>query len=112
MPPLNALVQVNIDQEESKTGVSPDALGTLLDQLKDLDQLRIRGLMCLPSNVKSSQQTRDSFARLRKLRDELISSSPNLTLLSMGMSKDFPLAIQEGSDIVRIGTALFGARSV
>ncbi|MBL4866688.1 MAG: YggS family pyridoxal phosphate-dependent enzyme [Pseudomonadales bacterium] len=108
--PINGLVQINIDNEESKTGLSPDELPLFLEQTEGLGQLKIRGLMCLPLKTDDLAKQRESFEKLRELRDGLKSAHPNLTLLSMGMSKDFKTAIQEGSDIVRIGTALFGPR--
>lgn len=110
LPPINGLVQINIDNEESKTGLSAEELPRFLEQVKNLRQLRIRGLMCLPLNTDDPAQQRQSFEKLRKCRDGLKSAHPDLILLSMGMSKDFKTAIQEGSDIVRIGTALFGPR--
>ena len=110
LPPINALVQINIDNEASKSGLALEELPKFLAQSRDLTQLNFRGLMCLPLNTDDPTKQRESFAKLRELRDGLKSDYPDLILLSMGMSKDFNSAIQEGSNIVRIGTALFGPR--
>ncbi|MGM0516723.1 MAG: YggS family pyridoxal phosphate-dependent enzyme [Pseudomonadota bacterium] len=102
MPPLNVLVQVNVDGEETKSGVAPGALPELVAAFDDQPALCLRGLMCIPRPGNS-----DAFRRLAELNASLSRPLPDL---SMGMSGDFEHAIAEGATIVRIGTALFGAR--
>jgi pyridoxal phosphate enzyme (YggS family) len=107
--PLNCLIEVNVSGEASKGGVSPEALPALVAIMKTLPGLRLRGLMCLPAPSPDLDAQRAAFRQLRLLRDQM--GDPALSLLSMGTSSDFTAAILEGADIVRIGTALFGARA-
>jgi PLP dependent protein len=109
---LEALVQVNVSGEAQKGGVAPAALGELVHAVAGCAHLRLAGLMAVPAATEQPEQTRPAFARLRELRDGLCRSMPSLTLpeLSMGMSADFEIAIEEGATLVRVGTALFGAR--
>ncbi len=109
-PPLNVCIQVNIDAESSKTGVSPDEAYDLASAIVDLPRLRLRGLMCIPRPTDDHDQQRRPYRRLRELKEELISRGIALDSLSMGMSNDLAAAIGEGATHVRIGTALFGAR--
>jgi hypothetical protein len=104
---LRALVQVNIAREPTKSGVLPDDTEGLLDQIRDQPGLELRGLMCIPEPGEG----RRWFAATRELRDRLRTTT-GLALgeLSMGMSADYEDAIREGATMVRIGTALFGAR--
>jgi len=106
------LVEVNVDGEESKGGISPSELPTFLEQCQDLNSLEVRGLMCIPA-PRPSGSRREPFALLRALMEKVNASgsyrSP-LSELSMGMSSDFEDAILEGSTMVRIGTSLFGER--
>jgi len=109
---LDVLLQVDLSGEESKGGVAPDALPALLAAAADWPRLRVRGLMAIPAPVETPEAARPAFARLRTLRDEL-SSAPGgegLSELSMGMSGDFEVAVEEGATMVRVGTAIFGAR--
>lgn len=107
LPPLNVLIQVNIDDEASKSGVQPDELMDLVNQIKDLSKLCLRGMMIIPA-----KEGGDAFARAKALFDEVAASSslPHWDVLSMGMSGDMAEAVAHGSTIVRVGTALFGAR--
>ncbi len=110
---IDVLVQVKTSTEPSKYGLAPEALEDLLRQLARMDTLRVRGLMTLAINSPSQQAVRACFAGLRQLRDrmrELAIDGVELDRLSMGMSGDFDIAIEEGATEVRIGTALFGAR--
>jgi len=107
--PLNCLIEVNVSGEASKGGVSPEALPALVAIMNALSGLRLRGLMCLPAPNPDLDAQRSAFRQLRVLREQM--GDPALSLLSMGTSSDFEAAILEGADIVRIGTALFGARS-
>ncbi|MDH3746606.1 MAG: YggS family pyridoxal phosphate-dependent enzyme [Gammaproteobacteria bacterium] len=108
--PLNVCLEVNIDAEEAKSGVSPNALPELAAAVSELPNLSLRGLMCLPAIRSSFEEQRKPFAKLYKLAESLSSSGIELDTLSMGMSADFRAAIFEGATIVRIGTAVFGAR--
>lgn len=105
---LNVLIQVNIDNEESKSGCLPNELDQLIAAIKGYDKLNLRGLMIIPS-----KQDTDAFQRTKKLFDEIQQAHPELTqwdTLSMGMSGDMEQAIRQGSTMVRVGTAIFGAR--
>ena len=111
LAPLDICIQVNIDEEDSKSGVFPNDLETLCNAIKDLPNLRIRGLMCLPKKQASADLQRAAFKRLANLQQHLKQNGfPDLDTLSMGMSNDFEAAIAEGATIVRVGTALFGER--
>ena len=107
---LNVCIQVNIDDEPGKSGIDDARLPALARAVAGLPRLRLRGLMCLPAVRSDFEAQREPFARLRRLAEELAASGLNLDTLSMGMSDDFRAAIYEGSTIVRIGTAIFGAR--
>lgn len=105
---LNVLVQVNIDNEDSKSGCLPSELDTLIAAIKGYDKLSLRGLMIIPS-----KEGTDAFERTKKLFDEIKQAHPELTqwdTLSMGMSGDMEQAIAQGSTMVRVGSAIFGAR--
>ncbi|MBM2829877.1 MAG: hypothetical protein HW411_667 [Gammaproteobacteria bacterium] len=110
LPPLNICIQINICNEQSKSGILPDALRELVKVCTALPRLRLRGLMALPVPSENFDQQRVPFRRLRELFDELHSSQPGLDTLSMGTSHDMEAAIAEGSTMVRIGTVLFGPR--
>lgn len=107
---ISVLVEVKLSAEESKHGIAPEALPELLDQIAGLKQVRVQGLMTVPPWSEDTELARPYFRRLRELRDQLQSTYPELTQLSMGMSNDFAVAIEEGSTCVRIGTAIFGRR--
>jgi pyridoxal phosphate enzyme (YggS family) len=109
-PPLNVLVQVNIDDEASKHGCRPDDLPALADAIAAEPRLMLRGLMAIPAPLPDTTRRRDAFQRMRMLFDTLAARHPQVDTLSMGMSDDYALAIAEGATMVRIGTALFGAR--
>lgn len=109
-PPLNICLQVNLAAEATKGGVAAAQLPALAAAVAQLPRLRLRGLMCIPPEEAQVARQRAWFAQLRVLRDELNAGGLALDTLSMGMSADFQAAIMEGSTIVRLGTALFGAR--
>jgi pyridoxal phosphate enzyme (YggS family) len=111
LAPLNVCLQVNVDAEPGKSGVSIDGLAELAAACADLPRLRLRGLMCLPAIREGFAAQREPFATLRKLADELREQGYPMDTLSMGMSADYRAAIFEGATIVRIGTALFGKRT-
>jgi pyridoxal phosphate enzyme (YggS family) len=104
---MGVYVQVNVSGEDSKSGLEPGELPAFLDSLERFGCLRPLGLMTMPPYDPDPETGRPHFARLRELRDRFC---PHLKGLSMGMSDDFPVAISEGSTIVRVGTALFGQR--
>jgi pyridoxal phosphate enzyme (YggS family) len=113
---LPILVEIKLSDEAAKTGLDPEsnALRELLEQLPDLPHLKMRGLMTIAPFTSDEVIARNCFRSLRRLRDTLAAAHPRLEFseLSMGMSGDFAIAIEEGSTCVRIGTALFGAREV
>ena len=113
-PPLNVLLQVNISGETTKHGIAPAQAPELARQLVGLARLRLRGLMAIPEAATDPPQQHAAFGRLRRLleqlRDELAGRGADLDTLSMGMSDDLEAAIAEGSTMVRVGTAIFGAR--
>ena len=111
---LPILVEVKLSEEESKQGVGEYALMGLLRHLHDeLTGVAVRGLMMVPPYTDDPEEARPYFKRLRELRDEAVATIPGLSLpeLSMGMSHDFAVAIEEGSTCVRIGSAIFGVRT-
>jgi len=106
-------LEVNIGAEESKHGYSPDGLREELDQVLALGNVSWQGLMCIPPRVESPEEARPWFAKVRDLQEEVEKRSGRiLPGLSMGMSGDFEVAIEEGSTIVRVGSAIFGPRLV
>ena len=109
--PLNVCLQVNVDDEESKSGVAPDAVPELAAAVAELPGLSLRGLMCLPAARSGFDAQRVPFARLRKMAESLSAIGYPTDTLSMGMSGDYRAAIFEGATIVRIGTAVFGPRT-
>lgn len=107
------LLQVNISGETSKSGVTPEGAVTLAKEMSPLKHLRIQGLMTMPPFFDAPEEARPYFAALRGLRDQIASkgiANVVMTELSMGMTGDFEVAIEEGATMVRIGTALFGER--
>ncbi len=106
---VDLLVQVNISGEDTKSGCHPDQLGELLSAVDGADHLRLRGLMTMPPPVADPEEARGWFQQLRELRDRH-GGTERLPELSMGMSQDFEVAIEEGATLVRVGTAIFGAR--
>jgi len=109
-PPLNVLVQVNIDDEASKHGCRPDEVSALADAIAGEPRLRLRGLMAIPTPWPDMEQRRAAFAQVRRLYDGLQQAHPDVDTLSMGMSEDHAVAVAEGATMVRVGTALFGRR--
>ncbi len=108
---LPVLIEVHLGGEETKSGVPEAGLTQLAEQIVTLPHLNLQGLMCIPPFTDAPEEARPYFAQLRALLEELRSHlQHNLPVLSMGMSHDFEIAIQEGSTEVRIGTALFGTR--
>ena len=108
--PLNVLVQVNTSNEDSKSGVGPDAAPELMAAINELPRLRLRGFMTIPAATTNQAEQREPFRQLRELMAHLSGSLPQLDTLSMGMSGDLEAAVSEGATIVRVGTDIFGAR--
>ena len=107
------LIEINIGAEESKSGVGPDDLWPLLEAAAAREHLRVRGLMAIPPADADDDRTRRFFAEMRELLGNAASrhyDSAQMDILSMGMSHDYAMAIEEGATIVRVGTAIYGAR--
>jgi pyridoxal phosphate enzyme (YggS family) len=111
LPPLNICLQVNISREDSKSGVLPEHTLALAQAVAPLPHLRLRGLMAIPRDSDDPAEQRAAFAALRALFDQLNQQGFALDTLSMGMSHDLEAAIAEGATLVRVGTAIFGART-
>ena len=110
---MRVLIEVRVAEEETKSGVSEAELAPLVEKVTMLPRLELAGLMCIPPFVEDAEKARPYFRRLRELREELAKQvGRELRVLSMGMSHDFEVAIEEGATEVRIGTALFGTRDV
>ena len=113
-PPLEVCVQVNVSGEASKGGVTPDEAAVLCAGIARLPHLNLRGLMCIPAPADDPEDARAAFRLLRGLRDTIRNSgsvdATQFDQLSMGMSDDFEVAIEEGATMVRIGSSLFGQR--
>lgn len=113
--PVAVLLQVNTGEEESKSGLAPAELPAFFERVSAWDGLEVRGLMALPPYYDDPEHVRPHFRRLRELLQQLRQAAvtpEKLTELSMGMSHDFEVAIEEGATMVRIGTALFGTRPI
>ena len=110
---IDVLMEVHIASEESKQGWVPEELTAYLasDEYKSLSGVRVCGLMGMATFTDDREQVGREFARLKELFDRLRADHPGFTILSMGMSGDYPLAIEHGATMVRIGSAIFGARS-
>jgi len=110
LPPLSVCLQVNLDGEASKSGVSASEVLELANQVAALPNLQLRGLMSIPAPREGFDEQRAVFRELAELLGTLQSAHPQLDTLSMGMSADMDAAIAEGATLVRVGTAIFGAR--
>jgi pyridoxal phosphate enzyme (YggS family) len=109
-PPLNVLVQVNIDAEASKSGCTPAQVPALAAAVAAVEGLRLRGLMTIPDPALDPARAGGAFERMQALFAALQYSMPGIDTLSMGMSEDFPAAIAHGATMVRVGSAVFGPR--
>lgn len=110
---LDVLIQVNVSGEDTKSGVAPGEVDSLLGQLAHFDALNVRGFMTIARNSTDETAVRESFGALRQVRERARQIAPagmDLTELSMGMSGDYEIAIEEGATTVRVGSALFGSR--
>jgi len=105
------LIEVDTGGEESKGGIAPAQLQGFLNELSALSSIEICGLMTMPPYFNNVEMARPYFSRLREIRDDLLPNFPRLKELSMGMSGDFEVAIEEGATIIRVGSAIFGERN-
>jgi pyridoxal phosphate enzyme (YggS family) len=110
LPPLNVCIQVNVSGEDSKSGVAPDEVAELARDVARLPHLKLRGLMAIPAPADDEAAQREPFHRLRELLAQLNAGGLELDTLSMGMSDDLQAAVLEGATLVRVGSAIFGAR--
>lgn len=109
MPALNILIQVNISDEVTKSGIEPGELLNLANLITQLPHLKLRGLMAIPAPMSEEAGLRNSFKKMEQLFTSL-QQSHDIDTLSMGMSNDYAMAIEEGSTMIRVGTAIFGQR--
>ena len=109
-PALQVCIQVNVSGEQSKSGVAPEQAVALAESIAQLPALRLRGLMAIPEPTPDAELQRNRFRAVREVHDEIVRRGIGLDTLSMGMSDDLESAIAEGATLVRIGTAIFGAR--
>jgi hypothetical protein len=108
---LRVLIEVRVAREETKSGAEIDTIPPLAEQVAALPRLELAGLMCIPPFLEEPERVRPYFRRLRELREDVVKKlGLELPVLSMGMSHDFEVAIEEGATEVRVGTALFGTR--
>ena len=112
LPPLQVCIQLNIEQEHTKSGIDAQQLLALAEQIQTLPNLTLRGLMAIPQKTDDGQQQQQTFRQLQALFQQLKALYPQVDTLSMGMSADAEMAIANGSTMVRLGTAIFGARAV
>jgi len=110
LPPLNVCIQVNVDDEDSKSGVSLSELASLVEFVSSQERLCLRGLMAIPKANPDDEQQRQTLSKLKELFDHYHTSLSNFDTLSVGMSSDMVEAIHHGSTMVRVGTAIFGKR--
>lgn len=110
LPPLNVLIQVDLDDEDQKAGCAPGEIADLAEDIAGCEHLKLRGLMAIPAPREDYDEQRAVFAKLRGLFDDLKARHPGVDTISAGMTGDLEAAIAEGATLVRIGTALFGPR--
>lgn len=106
----NILIQVNLAGEDTKFGVSEENLQSLIEKVDTLQNIRLKGLMLIAPNYADVENCRPLFRGMRKIFDEIKSTRQNFDMLSMGMTHDYKIAVEEGANIVRVGTAIFGER--
>ncbi|UJF23121.1 YggS family pyridoxal phosphate-dependent enzyme [Shewanella sp. OMA3-2] len=109
--PLQVCIQVNISQEDSKSGIDPQAVITLAEQINQMPNLALRGVMAIPTATDDLQVQQSEFSQLKQIYQQLQQKFAGIDTLSMGMSGDLDMAIANGSTMVRIGSAIFGERS-
>ena len=111
MPPMNICIQINISQEDTKSGLLLDDLDNFADELQSYDNLKLRGLMTIPSNLESDAKLTKEFNLLKNKYEIIKKKYSSMDTLSMGMSNDYLLAVKNGSNLVRIGSKIFGKRT-
>lgn len=111
LAPLQICLQVNVSQEDTKSGLASEDISELALAVQSLPRLKLRGLMAIPAPTQNTDEQRAQFKQVRELYEKLKSQGFKLDTLSIGMSEDFPAAIAEGATIVRIGSAIFGPRN-
>jgi pyridoxal phosphate enzyme (YggS family) len=111
LSPLNVLLQINVSDEDTKNGVTPDQVASIADEIAQMPGLQLRGLMSIVENTRDAAELRRQFRVLRVLFDALRQRLPMVDTLSMGMSGDFAVAIDEGATMVRVGSLIFGSRA-
>jgi pyridoxal phosphate enzyme (YggS family) len=107
---INVLIQINIDKEESKSGINEEEILSLAEGISSLPNLKLKGVMVIPKNESDKKLTEISFEKTAKASMRLKDKFPHANEVSMGMSNDFELAIKKGSTMIRIGTGIFGER--
>ena len=107
---INVLIQINIDKEESKSGINEEEILSLAERISSLPNLKLKGVMVIPKNESDKKLTEISFEKTAKASMRLRDKFPHANEVSMGMSNDFELAIKKGSTMIRIGTGIFGER--
>lgn len=110
----NILIEVNVAKEESKFGLMPEELDELIDKIKDYNHIQVKGLMTIAPFVENPETNREIFRSLRKLSVDISNKNVdnvNVSILSMGMTNDYTVAVEEGATMVRVGTGIFGARN-
>ena len=110
LKPLNVCIQINLSEEDTKSGTTTSQAADLCALTDSLENIRLRGLMAIPAPTDNREAQRDNFIALSRLFDTLKSKHPSMDTLSMGMSNDYGPAILQGSTMIRLGTALFGPR--
>ncbi|NQW34271.1 MAG: YggS family pyridoxal phosphate-dependent enzyme [Methylophilales bacterium] len=112
MPPINVCIQINISNELSKSGVQPHNLKAFINEMKSFRNLKLRGIMSIPSNTNNPDKLSEEFMELRKLYEEIKFSDPDIDTLSMGMSNDYLIAVKYGATLIRVGSGIFGSREL
>ena len=106
---VNCFIQVNISDEESKHGLKPDEVEDFIEKLKDYKYVNVIGLMTMAPHTENTEVINQTFSGLKSLRDDLSTKYPEVTELSMGMSNDYPLAVDNGATYIRIGSKIMGS---
>lgn len=111
---VDILIEINMAREESKYGIYPEELEALLREISHLSHIRVKGLMTVAPNVKNPEENRKIFTEMKKLSVDTAKKNIDniiMSILSMGMSNDYNIAVEEGANMVRVGTSIFGARN-
>lgn len=108
--PLNICIQINISNEDTKSGLKINEIDTLANHINNLNKLKLRGIMAIPSNTNENEILRDEYKQLKVIYENLRKKYTSVDTLSMGMSNDYLLAIENGANLVRIGSKIFGKR--